>query len=109
VKLLLSTTPPLPPPPPPPPPQFSPGLQGFLSLLHLQDEQEALIKWLCIIYPWDALVPDTLRDIRDSYCSKALPAAAVSRLLGSGPPKGPGLAGPGFGGPGLGGPGGIMG
>ena len=28
-------------------PQFNPGLQGFLSLLNLQDEQEALIKRLC--------------------------------------------------------------
>jgi len=84
-----------------------------LGLLNLQDEQEALIKWLCIIYPWDALVPGVLRDLRDSYCSKVLPAAAVSRLLGSGPGKGPmvGLPGPGLKGPGgLGGPGpGVLG
>ena len=92
-------------PPCPAPLQFNPGLQGFLSLLHLQDEQEALVKWLCIIYPWDALVPEVLRDIRDSYCAKALPAAALSHLMGGGPPKmpGAGLLGP-RGPPGLPGP-----
>lgn len=78
--------------------------------MHLQDEQEALIKWMCIIYPWEAAVPDVLRDVRDSYCSKALPASAVTRLFGGGgPPRkfvGP-AAGPH---PGLaGGPGGIVG
>ena len=89
--------------------QFAPGLQGFLGLLNLQDEQEALIKWLCIIYPWDALVPDILQSLRDSYCRQALPAAALSHLLGSGPPKLPlpavGLPGPAPLGPGLPGPG----
>lgn len=32
--------------------QFSPGLQGFLQLLGLTELQEALVKWICIIYPW---------------------------------------------------------
>jgi hypothetical protein len=77
-------------------PQFNPGLQGFLSLLNLQDEQEAIIKWLCIIYPWEPFVPDVLQDVRDSYCRQALPAAALARLLGSGPPKPLGLPGPGM-------------
>lgn len=79
--------------------QFSPGLQGFLSLLGLQEKQEALIKWVCIVYPWDALIPDALRDLRNAYCTKALPAAAVSRILaGPGPllavGPGPGVVGP---------------
>ncbi|WIA38993.1 hypothetical protein OEZ86_005145 [Tetradesmus obliquus] len=80
--------------------QFSPGLQGFLQLLGLADEQEALVKWTCILYPnWSsALLPQALQDVRDSYCVKALPAAAVSKLL-QGPPK-PKPAGLGFGVPG---------
>jgi hypothetical protein len=83
--------------------QFSPGLQGFLQLLNLADEQEALVKWMCILYPkWsNALLPQTLKDVRDSYCVQALPAAAVSKLL-QGPPKPPGPKGlpGGFGKPG---------
>ncbi|KAF6254315.1 hypothetical protein COO60DRAFT_1642473 [Scenedesmus sp. NREL 46B-D3] len=83
--------------------QFSPGLQGFLQLLGLADEQEALVKWMCILYPkWtNALLPQPLQDVRDSYCVRALPAAAVSKLV-QGPPKPPalGLPGGGFGKPG---------
>jgi hypothetical protein len=85
--------------------QFNPDLQGFLQLLGLADEQEALVKWMCILYPkWSSsLLPQTLQDVRDSYCVKALPAAAVSKLL-QGPPKPPGfgVAGGGLGKPGPG-------
>jgi hypothetical protein len=59
---------------------------------------------MCILYPkWGStLLPQPLQDVRDSYCVKALPAAAVSKLL-QGPPKPAGLGLPG----GLGGLGGL--
>lgn len=78
--------------------QFQPGLQGFLQLLGLTQLQEALVHWVCIIYPWqvEVAMPQLVRDVRDAYCVRALPAAAVSKIT-AGPPKPgkPGLLGPG--------------
>lgn len=53
---------------------------------------------LLMLLQIEVFIPQPVRDMRDAYCIRALPAAAVSKIL-AGPPK------PGFGKPGLPGPG----
>jgi len=66
--------------------QYSPGFQGFLKLVGLDQLEEALLKWICVLFPWKTqlLLPKPVQELRNAYCIKALPAAAVSKML-SGP------------------------
>lgn len=72
-----------------------------------------MLKWMCLLTPWHALAPmpagGPAAALRDAYCAKALPAAALSKLL-AGPPKGlPGKGPLPLPLPGIGGPGGLIG
>lgn len=40
-----------------------------------------MLQAVCFIYPWHLQLPDSVRFLKDSYCAKAIPAAALSKLL----------------------------
>eukprot|EP00775_Hariotina_reticulata_P012309 gene12309-12445_t len=91
--------------------KYNPGLQGFLKLLGLDHLEEALLKWVCILFPWGTqlLLPKPVQELRNAYCLKALPAAAVSNILSGPPGQLPAVLGPALSNPLAGSFGGLVG
>ncbi|KAG1674858.1 hypothetical protein FOA52_015246 [Chlamydomonas sp. UWO 241] len=63
--------------------QYSPGIQGFLDYFVPGGDvlQDKLLKAVCTIYPWSAMLPPPVKILKDSYCAKAIPADIFSKIL----------------------------